>query len=800
MRKTVLYIVKITLFLLIALYGSMSFAQTSKLWGKVIDKHTGNPISYANISLKLDQDSLRIVGAITNAEGVFTIRDVAYGNYRLKISFIGYDAAVVNPFVINQSQYDMGTTALSVSSKNLEEVTVNSEKRGISYQVDRKIINAKSFPGADKAIDLLENMPSLQLDVDGRLTYRGDGTFLVYINGRPELNGEEKLRQIPADQIQYIEIITNPTAKYDAEGTAGIIQVILKRSRLEGYAINTSARFSTLGSYEWIFSIDQKGKKGGWYIQGQLDDFVQRKFTTTSDQIITNGEQEYRTFSDLVKKERVNNSYLEFGLNYDLSDKDYIDFMLSADPVRRSSKYTDLGFYKESEYLSGELLGAESYDYESRFKMYYRYLRAVTTYEHAFTKDRSHLLTVYADYSTYLHPLKESKIDTKTFIDGFEKLGYLAKEYNEMIVETNVAYKNKFSDKSTLEIGAEINLDHIPKVTTQSGTFDERNRLRLFEDEKQAQKVRFEQNIFSGYATFESSFGKLDYKLGIRMEHTRRKSNYSYQAEDDSEIEIPAEKEFTDFFPSAHLVYNFSDDNQLSMNYSRRIGRADYYELIPLKRYETPYIYYTGNGNLMPSYSNAYELGYIRSWGDNFVSAEIFARTTDDLIQSYYRRGENNTVIWTKENVGKSLSAGTELMAGYDIFKWWNSNLSTSLYLYRLTVDLDNHQNEQEQMRGDVRFNNTFKIGKTFSVRYLFAYLSPFLNAQVKRDAYTYSDLALRKSFMKRKWEVEFSWANVFNSIRYSTITRGDGLYVESDFVRKPYFTFKLSYRFNNQN
>lgn len=117
MRKAVLYIVKITLFLLIALYGSMSFAQTSKLWGKVIDKHTGNPISYANISLKLDQDSLRIVGAITNAEGVFTIRDVAYGNYRLKISFIGYDAEVVNPFVIDQSQYDLGTTALSVSAK-----------------------------------------------------------------------------------------------------------------------------------------------------------------------------------------------------------------------------------------------------------------------------------------------------------------------------------------------------------------------------------------------------------------------------------------------------------------------------------------------------------------------------------------------------------------------------------------------------------------------------------------------------------------------------------------------------------
>jgi len=257
-------IIKITLFLLVALHCSMTFAQSAKLSGKVIDENTGNPIPYANITLKLKNDSLRILGGITNHEGIFTLGSVAYGNYVLKISFIGYDAKVVNPFVINQHQYDLGTTALSVSARNLGEVTVNSEKSGITYGVDRKIINAKSFPGADKAIDLLENMPSLQVDVDGRLTYRGDGTFLVYINGRPELNGEEKLRQISADQIQYIEIITNPTAKYDAEGTAGIIQVILKRNRLEGYAINTSAKFSTLGSYEWLFSVDVK-KVGGTY-------------------------------------------------------------------------------------------------------------------------------------------------------------------------------------------------------------------------------------------------------------------------------------------------------------------------------------------------------------------------------------------------------------------------------------------------------------------------------------------------------------------------------------------------------
>ncbi|MCK3684208.1 outer membrane beta-barrel family protein [Maribellus sp. YY47] len=800
MRISGINIIKLTLLLFMAHGASVALAQTAKLSGKVIDEKTGDPIPYANITLKPDQDTTRLLGAITDNNGLFTVSEVDYGDYRLKVSFIGYDAKVIHPFVVNQPFFDLGTSALSVSARDLDEITVNSKNSGISYGVDRKIINAKSFPGADKAIDLLENVPSLQVNVDGRLTYRGDGTFLVYVNGRPELNGEEKLRQIPANQIQYIEIITNPTAKYDVQGTAGIIQVILKRNRLEGYAINTSAKVSTLGSYEWLFSVDQKGTKGGWYIQGQLDDFVQRKFTTTSDQMITEGESQYQTFSSLTKKERVNNSYIEFGLNYDLSEKDYIDFMLSADPVQRNNIYYDRGYYNESEFLSGELQSSDRYDYDGNFEMYYRYLRAVTTYEHAFKKDRSRLLKVYVDYSTYLQPLKESKIDTKIFADGFEKLGYLAREHNERIFETNVSYKDKLSDKSTLELGAEVNLDHIPKVTTQSGSFDEENYFILFRSENQQQKVEFQQDVISGYATFESSFGKLDYKLGLRMEHTRRKSNYSYVSGNNNEIEVPAEKNFRDFFPSAHIVYNFTDKNQLSLSYSRRISRADYFELIPLLRYESPSIYYTGNENLMPSYSDACEMGYIRSWGDNFFSAEIFTRTTDNLIQSYYRPGGNNSIIWTKENVGKSLSSGAELMVGYDILKWWNLNVSSSLYHYRLKVDLADHKSEQAQMRGDIRLNNTFKLGKTFSVRHLFAYVSPLVSAQVERDGYVHSNLVFRKSFMKRKWEAEVSWANVFNSIKYSTVTNGDNLYVESHFKRSPYFSFQLSYRFNNQN
>ncbi len=789
---------KFAIFLIFVLSFTCSQAQIARLTGKITDHISGKPIQYANIALRLEQDSFLLHGGITDEKGFCELSDIPYGIYMVKVSFIGYDSDTIKSLVIDRPRVDIGGIALKISTQNLTEVEVKGGSTGISYQVDRKIIEAKDFPGADKAMDLLENVPSLQVDIDGKLTYRGDGNFIVYVNGRPEQNGEEKLRQIPVEKIQHIEVITNPTAKYDAEGTAGIIQVILKRNRLEGYAINTSIKASSLGSKEWLFSVDQKSEKGGWYIEGQWDNYVGKKQESTTKQLITNNETLYQTLSTLNTKDYGNNSFVKFGFNYDLTDKDYLDFMLSGDPIQRSNIYLDKGTYTESERIDGAAASAEAYDYDSRFDMYYRYLSTVTTYEHAFAKDRSHLLSVYVDYSTYLHPLKEKKLDVKAYEDYTEKLGYQAKEYNEMILKTNIAYKNELSEKSKFEMGIDVDLDHIPKLTTESGTFRADNTIESFPNEKSDQKVNFEQDVYAGFITFESSFGKLDYKLGLRSEYTDRQSNFSYKNEELQQVVVPAEKGFVDFFPSAHFVFNFSEENQLSLSYSRRINRPDYWELVPLKRYETPYIYYTGNGDLLPSYVDAVELGYIRSWDENFISAEVFLRNTDNLIQSYYTTNDSSTITWTKENVGSSLSTGIELMSGFEIAGWWKMNLSASLYSYRLKVKIDDY--EEEKWQGDIRFNNTFSISRSLTVRYQMVYQSPYIGAQTKRDDFMHANLAIRKSFFNRKWEAELAWANIFNSIKYNTITEANNLYVESHFEREPYVSVKLSYRFNNQN
>jgi len=792
------YIVWCNVFIFICLGNAgVVFAQYSKLSGTVLDV-TGKPVQYANVSLIYLSDS-SFYGAMSDTNGHFSIDHLAEGACQFKVSFVGYQKFNKDTLIIKKGRNIFDDIKLDILPENIDQITVTPNSSGIVYHVDRKVIQAQNFPEANVAMDLLENIPSLQLDFEGKLTYRGDGTFIVYINGHPVNNGEEKLRQIAAEDIDYIEVITNPSARYDAEGTAGIIQVILKRNRLEGYLISTSAQVSTFGSYEWLFSVDQKGERGGWYLKSQLESYVRNRNTVTTDQNVFSDNVESDIYSKIDRKETLGNNLLEFGFNYDLTEKDYIDLSIHVNPLKRSQFLAEEGFYNVNQTISGETTDEESYLFDSEFDLKYQYLGGTVSYEHAFTKDRTDMLSAYLTYSAYLTPLSESKTDLSVFEDYTEKKGYAGEEKGETYLKGSISYKNKISEKSSIDMGAEMSLDYLPTVSYTSGYF-ENGTIIPFDGEPEDQKVEFKQNIYSGFLTFKSSFGKLEYMLGCRTEYTDRSSDYNY-INDSGEWEyVPAKKNFIDFFPSFHSVYNFTEENQLSLSYSRRIDRPDYWALIPMKRYESPYIYYTGNGNLTPSYTSSFEMKYLYSWEKNFFSAELYSRSNENVLQSYYSRADEDKILWTKENVGNSVSIGTELMADIDILKWWNVNLSSSFYWYQLNVDVDQDQHTYEKFRSDSRLNNTFKISNTFSFRYNLTYKSPSVTAQLDREAYWYSDMSLRKTFDDRKWQVSLSWFNVFNTINYHTISQGEGFYIDSHFEKDPYITLKVTYRLDNQN
>ncbi len=391
-------------FLFISLY-CLASAQNCKLSGTLIDKASNNPIPYANAILKSPTDSILFKGTITDDAGRFTIKDIKAGQYNLKLSFIGYQSVVIDKIRLQRGLRDMGRIELNVLSENLNEVVVRATPPSISYKVDKKVINAGSFPGASVAMDLLENIPSLQVDFEGKLTYRGDGTFSVFINGQAVANGEEKLKQIPADRIDKIEIITNPSAKYDAEGTAGIINVLLKKNRLKGYAISTTAQISTYGDKRWNYSINKQSDKGSWYLEGNANHRVWEKSHIVSDRRNVQGEDLYLVHSDMDRKGGGNQNYAEFGFNYDLTEKDVIDFNINGNILKSKSSNTRKGDVSEMLKRGSEIISDTDYHFNGEYTNDYQYLGGAFKYEHAFILSKRLLIEMGDETEAYAYAI-----------------------------------------------------------------------------------------------------------------------------------------------------------------------------------------------------------------------------------------------------------------------------------------------------------------------------------------------------------------------------------------------------------
>ena len=789
---------RIIITIILAIYFIDVLSQENSITGLVFDDLIKEPIEYANITVSLKTDSSFISGCITNSEGVFNIDNLPDGNYDVEISFIGYQSKTYKNILIEDEKKDLGKIELNISSENLDAVTIVANKPSIIYKVDRKVIDAGSFPGANVAMDLLENVPSVQVSIDGRnLSYRGDGVFKVFINGKSVNNGIERLKEIPAKQIDKIEIITNPSAKYSAEGTAGIINVILKKSRLQGYALSSSLQADTRGTYEWLFSVNKNWKKGGWYVNGQYAKYVWRESNISKYQKIDNSDS-YQ-ISILKGKEQAGGDMnnLNIGFNYDLTSKDEIDISFFINPFNCTNEDRQKGSVDEQNFINNIRQSQINYNLENKRDLSYRYYGPSLSYKHKFNKTGSKFISVEFDYFAYLNELDELSIDKKIYADSTIRQGYFNTEQNEQDFEFSIDYENPIGDDYKIDLGLSVETNHIPKSTFENGYFDDNNNITPFPNSNKYQEVNFERDVYAAYLTFKGKYKKFEYQFGVRGEHTRKVSDYSYIST--SKNSIPYNDSFTDFFPSFHTTYSLSETHQLAFSYSKRISRPQYYNLMPIKQYSDPYSYTIGNAHLNPTYTNALEINYKKSWDNDFFSTELFARQTNNLMQFYSRVDANNFIYLIPENIGHSKSIGSEIMGAYNVTSWWVSNLSISLYSYQLSVDVDDLQYTNSQLKSDIKFNNTFNLAKSIKIRLNFSYYSPSTSAQIETSDYYITRLAISKSFFKEHWEMMLFTNSVFGNIKYSSIDESEKYYIEIYTETLQYLGFSISYNFNNQ-
>lgn len=774
------------------------FSQECSIKGFVFDNLNQQQIEFANIIVKSNSDSLFITGGITNDKGFFLIENLQYGEYNIEISFIGYQSKLFKNITLQNEENNLGKIELAISSENLAAVTIGANKASIVYKVDRKVINAESFPDANFAIDLLENVPSVQISIDGsKLSYRGDGVFKVFINGKPVNNGLERLREIPSKQIAKIEIITNPSAKYSAEGTAGIINVILKKSRLQGFAIKSSLQADTRGTYEWLFSVNKNGTKGGWYINGQYAKYVWWKADMRVEQQIFNSNSEQNTILRSKKQSGGDMSNLTIGFNYDLSSKDEIDFSFFTNPFNCTNDDKIRTAVDEKYFTNQILQSGLNYKIENDRHLSYRYYGPSLSYKHKFNKTGSRFLTIDLDYFAYVNELTEQSIDRKIYANSTVKQGYYNTEQNEQDIEFSIDYENPIGDDYKFETGLSIETNHIPKSTFENGIFDENNNITAFADNNKNQEINFARDIYSSYLTLKGKYKKFEYQLGLRAEYTKKTSDYTYVST--RKNTIPYNNNFIIFFPSFHTTYSFSETHQLALSYSKRISRPQYYNLMPIKQYSDPYSYSIGNADLNPSYINALEINYKKSWEKDFFSTELFARQTSNLMQSYTRVDLNKLMYLIPENIGSSQSIGGEIMGTYNFSSWWISNLSISLYSYQLEVDVDNYRNTTKQFKSDIKFNNTFKLPKSIKIKLNFSYYSPSISVQTETSDFYITKLAVSKSFFNEHWKLLIFTNNIIGNIKSTTINKSEQYNIATNSQTLQYFGCSLFYNFNNQ-
>jgi outer membrane receptor protein involved in Fe transport len=766
------------LFFLLLLITNSIFPQSDGLKissgdikGKVFDKESGHTIEYANIVLLSIKDSSLINGTVTDSKGNFTISSVPIGNYLLEVRFIGYKSSKYKIEInSNNRSIDLGNIFISPNALELKDIVVEGERSPVTYQIDKKVIDVDKIQTviSGNAADVLQNVPSVTVDIEGNVSLRGSTNFTVLIDGKPSvMNSQDALQQIPASSIQNIEIITNPSAKYNPEGTAGIINIILKTNENLGLSGVINGNVGLNNKYGGDFLFQYKTPDIN-YIFGL--DYNKRNFPGTS----TSRNTYYYDNSTSYLNSNGNMNWgrtgfgLRGGLEFNLGESDFLSTIMRYG-TRDGSQNSSLN------YISGSFIPTREISYinmtdRSRNG---QFVGVNLTHIHKFDSTgheiKSEFNFGYRDGDEYTL--------TKSVQDGSFTDGRNTKEFGpSRDYELKIDYSLPFSEKSRFEAGLNSELE-------LSDDINEYYELNLLTNEFIFQPLysnttKYNDSYHAIYTTYNNEFGNIGIQLGFRTEYTYRTVKLLNQ---NQELKIDR----WDYFPSIHSSYKFSEATQLMASYTRRIQRPHGWELEPFYTWMDANNVRIGNPGLLPEFIDSYETGIQTFIGRISFSAEFYHRFTKnkiDRIRSVYAENVNlNSVA----NIGKDYSTGSELMMIFDLFKFWNVNLMGNLYNYKIEGVIFNEPFSRESFNWSTRFNNLFKLNETTQFQMNVNYNSPGVSAQGNWEGFFTTDVSVKQDLFEKKLSLTLQIRDLFSTAKREFTSSGPDFYNYTLFERK---------------
>ena len=792
-----LKLIQITLMILCFIgFNPTLYAQNIVVKGKVIDLNSGNPLAYANVSL-FDQEENLMTGAVTPESGEFELQ-VQQGKYKLRIQFISFKTQEIS-ITADKAVIELGTIKLAEDVNQLAEVEVSAKRPQMEMKLDKRIFNVgedlSNIGGSAESI--LDNLPSVEVDIDGNVSLRGSGNVRILIDGRPSglvgISGGSALRQIQADQIERVEVITNPSARYEAEGNAGIINIVLKKQKKGGfnggvstnvgypaiYGVNANLnyrknRLNLFGSY----GVTYRENFGGGYIDQEFypDD-------TTA----------YSTFVDRQRERGGVSQNARFGLDYDLGKNAIITgsflYRISDEQNQSLNYYDDFdGVNRATRNLVRRSVRIQE---EQADEMVMEYDLNFTK---TFGEDDNHKLTADFQYRNNIETEDSDLrnelyvIESGVFMDSIQQRSLINEFSENILMQAN--YIKPLGEKSSFEAGWRSTLR---TITNDYEVTQERDNQADSVLGDFTNNFIYRENIHAVYAIFNSEFDKFTYQIGLRTEYT----------DITTELKQPVDtvnfRDYLNLFPSVFLTYEINKLNTLQASYSRRFDRPRFRSLNPFSNFNDDRNIRIGNPNLNPEFTDSYEFGLVNNFKDATLYSGLYYRRTTGVTERI------NTVIdgitYTQpQNLAERNSIGLENTYSHDLNDWWRVNANMNIFYSETYGEVEGRVFAAETFSMSSRVTSQMTFWNDLNFQTSGFYRAPEQTTQGTRKAFYMIDLGFSKDVLNGQGTLALNVRDLLNSRKWRTTTFGDDFFYDSEFQwRTRTYTLTFDYRIKSK-
>ncbi|WP_422350487.1 TonB-dependent receptor domain-containing protein [Flagellimonas sp.] len=768
------------LFITLGILSCPAQQKTTVFSGKVVDRSSGQPVAYATVMVAVNTTKQGISGTTTLEDGSFVLETNATDFY-LEISFIGYQKKIVEPNASAGGRIDLGTIQISEDAQQLEEVVVEGEVSKTVFKLDKRVFNVGkdlSSTGAS-ALEVLNNVPSVNVNIEGQISLRGSQGVQVLINGKPSIISSDEsnaLGTITADMIDRVEVITNPSAKYDAEGTSGIINIVIKKEQRKGLNGSVSVNTGAPDSHSVGISLNRRTEKfnlftqlGAGYREGPNEVESRNTDLVNNTSVISSGE-EFR-----------NETYYNFVLGTDYYFDPTSVLTLSGNfalEIEDQPSITNFATLEGDQTVTSEWERTEVTD-ATNPKFRYE-----LQYKKDFEGNEDHTLLFSALGNFFGKDQSSEFIDTTISGENNDDSQLTRTDFKEAVFTFKLDYTKPFTEEWTLETGAQYVINDV------SNDYEVQNWINgeFVIDPGLTNNFEFDQKVLGAYGTGAYEGKTWGLKAGMRLEQTHLKTLLTNTGEDN-------DQNYTNFFPSVHSSYKFSEKVSLQAGYSKRIYRPRLWDLNPFFNIRNNFNIRQGNPNLMPEFTDSYELTGIFFVGKTALNLGVYHRYTTDVIERV-STFENNVTTRRPENIGTNKTTGIEFNTKYSPAKWLTLNADFNYFQFTREGTFETTVFDFNADRWTSKLMSKVKFPADIDMEVTGNYRSSYRTFQGETNGYAYMNMGLRKKIMKGKAILNLSIRDVFASrISENEIAQAD-FETYSRRLRGRFIAFGFSYGF----